>query len=63
MKIQQYYEENSFRFEMSVESKDTNTHSVMTDLPEHQRDLIRTQMLQLGHVINKLLVAIPKKIG
>lgn len=64
VKIQQYYENDSpFRFEMSVESKDVNTHSAMTDLPEYQRELIRAHMIQLGHVINKLLVAIPKKIG
>lgn len=64
MKIQQYYENDSpFRFEMSVESKDVETHSAMTDLPEHQRELIKTHMIQLGHIVNKLLVAIPKKAG
>lgn len=64
MKIQQYYENDSpFRFEITVQSKDVNTHSAMTDLPEHQRELIRNHMIQLGHIVDKLLVAIPKKVG
>lgn len=58
MKIQQHYHhESGFRFEFSVESKDTETHAAMTDLPEHQKELIKTTLFQVGQIVDKLLVA------
>lgn len=57
MKIQQYYEESNFRFEFIVESKDVKTHAAMTDLPAHQKELIKTHLFQMGQLVEKLLVA------
>lgn len=62
MKIQQFYHhESDFRFELTVESKDIETHAAFTDLPMHQKELIRTHMIQLGQVVDKLLVANKRK--
>lgn len=58
MKIQQHYHrESGFSFEISVESKDTETHVALTDLKDYHRDLIKTHMFQLGQLVEKLLVA------
>lgn len=58
MKIQQHYHhESGFRFELSIESKDIETHAAMTDLPTHQRELVKTTLFQVGQIVDKLLVA------
>lgn len=58
MKItQHYHHESGFRLEISVESKDTNTHAALTDLKDYHKELIKTHLTQLGLVVDKLLVA------
>lgn len=58
MKIQQFYHhESGYRFELTVESKDIDTHSAITDLKDYQKEMIKNHLIQIGHVIDKLLVA------
>lgn len=59
MKIEQYYHhESGFRFEISIQSKDTITHATMTDLREDQRNLVKQKLNEVGIILDKLLVSV-----
>lgn len=58
MKIQQFFHhESGFRYEITIESKDVQTHSAMTDLTEYQRELIKTHLYQVGKVTDIVVTA------
>lgn len=59
MKIQQHYHHDSpFRFDLTVESKDLITHSTMTDLKDHQREMIKRELHKVGRIVEQLCVAL-----
>lgn len=62
MKIEQHYHhESGFRFEISIQSKDVETHSTMTDLREDQRNLVKQKLNEVGIILDKLLVSVKNR--
>lgn len=58
MKIQQFFHhESGYRYEITIESKDIQTHSAMTDLTEYQRELIKNHLNYVGVIADKVVVA------
>lgn len=63
MKIEQTNESGYIRLETIIESRNIDTHSLMTDLSDEDKDEIKEMIRMLNAEIMLKLHRIPKKIG
>lgn len=58
MKLEKsYLYESGYHFVITIQTKDVETHSAMTDLPDYQRELILNALHHAGVIADKLLIA------